>query len=266
MSWKRNGSKPYSRNSVPPQDGSSFQNTESQMPGASKGYRDQSSRKTQMQSQLQRSVEASKQMLYGTFENLIASLEEYERREQNQKGISKPLNRSNIRTPDQRRKNFEDVKSNVETQILLFETQSKACPPEVLTALKEELRHRVLGWTAVRSDIPGLHATDGYIAKVYEILARGKTDHNIPTCKNVTEDVMRDSFQAIINGDHDRQKLDSSFKNDPRKKAAAPDTRHSEMFEEGARRISGAYGRPDLNSCLQCDIQKMQSYGPRDIK
>lgn len=234
----------------------------SQMSGASKDFRDQ----TQMQSQLQRSVEASKQMLYGTFENLIASLEEYEKREQNMKGISKPLNMSNIRRPDQRRKKDEDVKSNVETQILLFETQSKACPPEALTALKEDLRHRILGWTAVRSDIPGLHTTDGYIAKVYEILAKGQTAHNIPTCENVSEDVMRDSFQAIIYGDHDRQKLDSSFKKDPRKKAAAPDIRHSEMFEEGARRISGAYGRPDLNFCLQRDVQKMQSYGPRDMK
>jgi hypothetical protein len=67
----------------------------------------------------------------------------------------------------------------VECQLLLFETQTKACPPEVLAALREELKNRTLGWSAVRAEmnLKEIHQTDLYITKLYEILAKGGTFH-----------------------------------------------------------------------------------------
>lgn len=240
----------------------------SHMVGASRSSRGERFSQSLMQGQLQRSTEASKQMLYGTFGNLVASLEEFEQRELKEKGISKRLSRSNIAIPDQRHKKFADVKSNVETQILLFETQSKACPPEVRAALLEDLKRKTIAWAAVRSEkgLPENQETDRYISKVYEILAKGRTDHDIPSSKGISEGVMRDSFQAITYGDHDRQELDRSFKRDPHKKARAPDTRHSEMYDEAAKRISRALGGSGLESYLQDDIRRMRDYGPSDLK
>jgi hypothetical protein len=78
---------------------------------------------------------------------------------------------------------YQKVKSNVETQILLFEAQSKACPPEVRAALLEDLKRKTIAWAAVRSEkgLPENQETDRYISKVYEILAKGRTDHDIPS-------------------------------------------------------------------------------------
>lgn len=234
-----------------------------QMAGASRSHWH-----SQIQCQLQRSTEASKQMLYGTFGNLIASLEEFEKRELKDYGTSKKLSTSNIAIPDQRHKQNADVKSIVETQILLFETQSKACPPDVRDALLEDLKRKTIAWTAVRSEqgLPENQETDRYISKVYEILAMGRTSHEVPSSKGITEGVMRDSFQAIIYGNHDRQELDRSFKRDRHKKARAPDTRHSGMYDEAAKRISRAGGRSDLESYLQDDIQRLRYNVPSNLQ
>ncbi|XP_053390661.1 uncharacterized protein LOC128553506 [Mercenaria mercenaria] len=236
--------------------------------GSFRYYQESSERQTQVQGQLQRPVEASKQMLYGTFGNLIAILEEFEQRELKEKGMQSSLRRSNIPIPYQGKKRYDDVKSNVETQLLLFETQSKACPPEVRAALLEELKRKTLSWAAVREEmrLPDNQDTDRYISKLYEILAKGKTDHKVPSRQGLTEHVMRDSFQAIIYGDHDRKMLDQAFRGDPNKQATAPHTRHSEMFDEAARRISRARGSSDLDANLQEDVRRMREYGPSDLK
>jgi hypothetical protein len=67
----------------------------------------------------------------------------------------------------------------VECQLFLFETQTKACPPEVLAALREELKSRTLGWSAVRAEmgLNEIHQTDRYLAQLYEILVKGGTFH-----------------------------------------------------------------------------------------
>ncbi|XP_060584564.1 uncharacterized protein LOC132740638 [Ruditapes philippinarum] len=119
MSWRKDedlACKPYSRHSQrhpsPYYENDSPGYYESHMAGASRSFRGASLSQSQMQGQLQRSTEASKQMLYGTFGNLIASLEEFEQRELKEQRTSKSLSRSNIAIPDQRHKNFEDVSLN----------------------------------------------------------------------------------------------------------------------------------------------------------
>ena len=71
------------------------------------------------------------------------------------------------------------IKSNVECQLLIFEKQTKACPPEALAEVHEDLRHRTIAWSAVRSEkgIQYNQQTDMYIMKLYEILAKGGTSH-----------------------------------------------------------------------------------------
>ncbi|XP_053395216.1 uncharacterized protein LOC128555769 [Mercenaria mercenaria] len=222
---------------------------------------------TQDQMQLQRPAEASKQMLYGTFSNLLTTLEEFEERELDRKGMQHRFRRSHISIPDQRHKRYEDVKCNVETQLLLFETQTKACPTKVREALHEELKRRTLGWVAVRAElsIQNIQETDRYIAKLYEILVKGRTDHKEPSGR-VTEGAMRETFQAFLYGDHDREMLDRSFRNDRDKKAKAPDTRQGEMLEEGAKRISRAYGNSGLDENLRQDLEMFTNYGPGSLR
>lgn len=222
----------------------------------------------QKQQQLQRSVEASKQMLYGVFGNVITMLEEYEQRELAQFKMQHNMPKSEIYIPDQRHKTFDDIKSNVEVQLLLFETQTKACPPEALAEIHEELKRRTLAWSAVREEmrIRDIHQTDYYIAKLYEILAKGGTFHQPINNEGVTEGVMKEGFQAMIYGEHDRAVLDREFKTNPDKEAVGPVTRSSEMIHEGANRISRARGDQDLDRFLKEDIHRIERNGPEDIK
>ena len=71
------------------------------------------------------------------------------------------------------------IKSNVECQLLIFEKQTTFCPPGALAEVREELRHRTLAWSAVRSEkgIQDIQQTDMYIMKLYKILAKGETSH-----------------------------------------------------------------------------------------
>lgn len=222
----------------------------------------------QIELQLQRSLEASKQMLYGVFGNVITMLEEFERRELQQFKIQHTIPHSEIFIPDQRHKTFVDIKSNVECQLLIFETQTKACPPEVLAALREELKNRTLGWSAVRAEmgLKEIHQTDLYIAQLYEILAKGGTFHQPFNSDNVTEQTMKDGFQAMIYGEHDRAHLDKEFKENPDKGATGPKTRRSEMIKEGADRMSRARGDKFLDKSLKEDVMKYESYGPENLK
>ncbi|XP_053390660.1 uncharacterized protein LOC128553505 [Mercenaria mercenaria] len=222
----------------------------------------------QRQHQLQRSVEASKQMLYGVFGNVITILEEYERRELAKYRMEHNMPKSDIYIPDQTHKNFEDIKSNVDTQLLLFETQTKACPPEALAEVLDELKRRTLAWSAVRQEmgIKEIQQTDYYMSKLYEILAKGATNHGPVESQEVTEGVMKESFQAIMYGDHDRAELDREFKNNPDKKATGPNTRSSEMLQDGASRLSRARGNQELDGYLKEDVNKFQGHGPEDLK
>ncbi|XP_052225190.1 uncharacterized protein LOC127840814 [Dreissena polymorpha] len=143
----------------------------------------------QAQRQEQRSLEASKQMVYSVYGNVISILEEYEQRD----SPGKRFARSDIHIPDQSRKGKDDVESIVETQLLLFETQLKACPSEVRNLLGEELKQKTIKWVAVRHG--QTHSkTDKFIAQLYEILAKGRTDHAFHSRPrpDITPEVMRE--------------------------------------------------------------------------
>ena len=68
----------------------------------------------------------------------------------------------------------------MQTQLLLFETQQRACPKEVSASINKELRKKTLHWAAVRHEkkMP-INETDKYICQLYEVLAKGKTKHEI---------------------------------------------------------------------------------------
>lgn len=60
--------------------------------------------------------------------------------------------------------------------------QIKACPRDVLANIRDELKLRTISWAAVRAekDVGGIHKTDYYISQLYEILAKGTTEHTMP--------------------------------------------------------------------------------------
>lgn len=218
-------------------------------------------RQTQSQKLLQRSAEASKQMVFGVFGNVIRILEEFERRENEMIGQQLAMTQSNIPIPNQRDKSFEDIESIVTTQILLFEAQTKACRPEVLAEIKDELRRLTINWAAVRDEkgVQGVHKTDFYLAKLYEVLVKGSTQHATPDSSCVDQQVMKDNFPLIMSGMHQKNQLDEQFRRDENLTAKAPETRTSEMSLDGAKRIAEAHGSTDMNAYLQQDLANIQS-------
>lgn len=222
----------------------------------------------QKQKQLQRSLEASKHMLYGVFGNVITMLEEFEKHELKKKKMEKKMPQSKFFIPDQSHKSFDDIKCNVEVQLLLFETLTKACPREALDEVHEEIRRRTLAWSAVREEmgIAEIQHTDHYVFKLYEILAKGKTTHETYERKEVKEETIRKGFGAFLKGNHERETVDACYKKNPEKQATAPETRSSEMYMKGANRIFRVNEDKTLQESLQKDAKMFEDQGPSDYK
>ncbi|XP_052227592.1 uncharacterized protein LOC127842218 [Dreissena polymorpha] len=222
-------------------------------------------KKEVMQMQLQRAAEASKQMLYGVYGNFVSILEEYEARTHKTNA-----GRSKIHLPDQSRKTVEDVQSIVQTQLLLFETQQRACPKEVSASINKELRKKTLHWAAVRHEkkMP-INETDKYICQLYEVLAKGKTKHEIleKPREHVSAETIRENVQHIFKGKHDAMEVDQQFKNDDKKKATSPETRRSgldDAYHFGVLRMADA--RPELAAILTDDLAEFKKEGIEDMK
>ncbi|WAR20304.1 hypothetical protein MAR_002142 [Mya arenaria] len=226
-----------------------------------------SPRHAQAQEMLLRQKEASKQMLYGVFGNVITILEEHEKRTS---AIGKgKMKQSDIHIPDQSWKTNEDVKANVETQLLLFQTQSKFCPEEVRLSVNDELRLKTIAWFGVREDSKlDIGETDEFACRLYEILVKGATQHDILDRPRspVTEKTMRETLPGILRGKHDARELDDSFKKDKNKKAETPKTRQAEVddaYMMGLSRIERT--EPKLKKFLDEDFSLIQYMGPKSI-
>ncbi|XP_052227129.1 uncharacterized protein LOC127841965 isoform X2 [Dreissena polymorpha] len=217
------------------------------------------------QMQIRRSKEASKQMLFGVFSNAMAILEQFETRE----SPHKTLEKSFLYIPDQRGKSDEDIRSILETQILLFETQTKSCPAHVKAEVAEELRRKLLDWMAIRADNDcNIADTDRFAAKMYEILATGHTTHafhNRPSRPHSAATI-RESMPHILGGLHSARQLDEDFRTHEAKKAMSPDTRRSRSgnaIKAGAKRILRC--NHALESQLATDVQLFEG-GSFDMK
>ncbi|XP_052768400.1 uncharacterized protein LOC128208816 [Mya arenaria] len=223
------------------------------------------SQQIQKQDQLQRSAEASKQMLFAVFGNVLSILEEHEKRTSVRR-----LPKSDIELPDQSWKTDEDVKTNVETQLLLFQTQSKACPKEVREEVNLELRKKTLEWAAVRAEegVP-LEEADEFICQLYEILATGKAEHSILEHKTseVSAETIKDTLPKLFKGKYQATILDEAFKHDQKRKAESPKIRtidDGEAFKIGAERM--VKQRHSLKRFLLGDLEEFVKEGPSNLR
>ncbi|KAH3783618.1 uncharacterized protein LOC127841966 [Dreissena polymorpha] len=231
-------------------------------PGESHVHQDH---KAQAMIQMQRAAEASKQLLYGVYGNFISILEEYEARTHEAKA-----RRSKIPIPDQSRKNVDDVQSIVQTQLLLFETQQRACPKAISQSVNKELRQRTLHWVAVRDEHKMPYSdTDRYICQLYEVLAKGKTKHEIldQPRESVSEETIKKNVQYIFKGKHEAMEIDQEFKKDDKKKATSPETRRSgldDAYTRGAHRMTQVM--PELVAVLEEDLKEFEGDGIEDTE
>ncbi|XP_052227379.1 dentin sialophosphoprotein-like isoform X4 [Dreissena polymorpha] len=187
----------------------------------------------QMTKKMQRHAEASKDMLFRVFENVIKIIEEYENRIDEQQIPS-----SHIQIPDKPNRTDDDVRIIVEAQLLVFEFHKNSCPPEVTDDVIKMLRENVIMWAAVR-DCP-TSCTDKYIAKLYEILVSGKTDHAVidKLGERVSASTIQKTLPLIMKGKGISMQLDASYENNPDKKAEHPKIRQTgNPLEKGAERI-----------------------------
>ncbi|XP_052227396.1 uncharacterized protein LOC127842109 isoform X1 [Dreissena polymorpha] len=212
------------------------------------------------QTQLRRSKEASKQMLYAVFSNAMAILEQFETRE----SPSKNLQKSFLYIPDQRGKSDEDIRSILETQVLLFETQAKSCPSYVRAEVGSELRRKVLEWMAVRADKDcNIEDTDMFAAQMYEVLVTGRTTHAFHSRTSFRRPhsaaTIRESMPHILGGLHSARQLDEDFRTHEEKKAVRPETRRSSSrkpIKAGAKRI--LHCKPALKTQLEDDVEQFE--------
>lgn len=202
------------------------------------------------QEQSFRSAQASTQMVYEVYGNVISILEEFEAREIAGKVSTRnrSLPRSDIYIPDQSHKANQDIERILQTQLLVFQTHLfSACRPEVRNKVVDELKEATKRWIAVRNDKHVKNSkTDEYAAQLYEILLKGKTIH--PQVFSQRPDIDERNLQIAAHqyfeGDHRRAQLDLDFARNPSKKASMPPVRWGSSSESGIERIYDQ--RPDL--------------------
>ncbi|KAH3842807.1 uncharacterized protein LOC127876558 [Dreissena polymorpha] len=222
----------------------------------------------QRQDQIQRSLEASKQMLFSVYGNLVAIVEEFERRED--VGQKTKLPKSNIYMPDQTRKSDEDVQAVLETQLILFQQQAAACPPGVMQTARDDMKKKTLEWAAVRSEHKHDYtAADSYIGQLYEILSQGKTHHSFydKPSPEIDARTIQDNMPYIMSGKHDAAMLDKDFKQNGEKRAVMPDIRQATLdhaYRRGADRIVNM--KPDLRTILMADVERFERDAPANIR
>ncbi|XP_052225794.1 uncharacterized protein LOC127841181 isoform X7 [Dreissena polymorpha] len=208
---------------------------------------------TQKQDRLARQMEASKELLYRVYENVIGTLEEFERR-CNKRHTKQKLVVSEIDFPDQSDKSDRDVKANMDVQLLLFEEHRKSCPPEFTKKINGELRMKTIYWAAARGEM-GLDETDEYTTNLYEILVKDKTHHAVldQPRKPVEHKTMRDTLQFIMKGNAKAMEIECEYQTDPDKMAKDPKTRKTKIRPYvGAKRICRC--KPGLQPYLDQDV------------
>ncbi|CAC5389873.1 unnamed protein product [Mytilus coruscus] len=182
--------------------------------------------------QLQRSTEASKQMLYEVYANTIGILEEFEKRELSENSDNVPIQRSHIQIPDQSKKGKVDVQAILQTQILILEIQMKTCVPSIRELASEELRETTLKWEAVREKNKiDMSSTDYFAGQIFQIVSKQGTIHPLTfdqspeTIPNVT----MDNMEQVLIQQFRIPAIDEEFSNGT-KNAMVPDTRTEDIY------------------------------------
>lgn len=218
----------------------------------SEGQSQENHSQTQKQAYMQqlRSTEASAQMVYEVYGNVIAILEEVEQRELKSKSHPKQLHRSEIYLPNQSHKQDKDVTTILEAQLLLLQSQMRTCRLEIRDKVREQLLDSTLQWTAERHDqqLPTDHLTDHYAAQLIEILSTGSTNHpdKFRQSPGDVRGVTQKDMEYVIGAQHKTAELDRLFE-DPTQKAKIPRIRSGDV-RKGAERIRST--RSDLKPHL----------------
>lgn len=204
-------------------------------------YRDNRSKQQQQQAlmQSQRSAEASAQMVYEVFGNVIAILEEVEQRELKTKSFRQQLPRSEIYLPSQSHKQDKDVTTILEAQLLLLESQLKTCRSEIRNKVKDDLLKQTYQWNGERQDhkLPNDHRTDHYVTKLVEIITDGSTSHpdKFRQSPGDIKGVTQKDMEHVLGAQHKIVQLDRQFE-DPTRKAQPPRIRYGDV-RKGAERV-----------------------------
>lgn len=190
------------------------------------------------QLEMQRSVEASKQMVYEGFENTIAILEEFEERENRNKRIMTHIQRSPVNMPDQSKKTDYDIKTILEAQILLLEFQMKTCDATIRNDVSNDLQHKTLQWIASREALNIQQGqTDKFTAQVYDVASQKETQHpeKFYRSPHSIENVTMKHLETTVSEQFRISVMDREY-GDNQKKATIPTTRTGDI-DLGIRRL-----------------------------
>lgn len=222
--------------------------------------------KQRQQILLQRPKEASKQMVYDVFGNVIGILEEFERREMIRHNLPLDVQKSKIDISPQDYKQDEDIRAILQTQMVSFENIIHFCPTDIFSEMVEELRFKVIGWAAVREEyfmrmkLTFDSETDYFLAKMYELLVTGRTDHEPLKSEPFTAETMLSGVQAYMKGQNKTFKLEEKFKRDPESRSKAPNIRTNEILRKGIQRLLRMEKGHDLQKQLKEDQTQATLY------
>ncbi|VDI49330.1 Hypothetical predicted protein [Mytilus galloprovincialis] len=208
---------------------------------------------TQAHQQIFRNAQASKQMVYEVFKNVIGTLEEFESRTAGKNTAKLPRSIEKKEAFALRTKN--DIRGQLETQLFLFQSQLQSCDTSILEDVKGDLLDCTVKWMSSRANkkVP-MNDTDRFAGKLAEILTEGLTSHPeaFKQSPGSIPNIGQEELQHVFSAQYETRELDNAFRNNPDKQAIAPEARACVDTEEGAQRLQ------DVNPNLTVFLSKYQ--------
>ncbi|XP_076082415.1 uncharacterized protein LOC143053494 [Mytilus galloprovincialis] len=194
--------------------------------------------KTQAEEQIFRNAQASKQMVYEVYKNVVGTLEEFESRIADKK--TKQLQRSMEIKPEFALRTNKEIQRQLETQIFILEDQLHTCDISIREEVKQDLQHLTIQWIGHREEekVPKNDA-DTFAGKLFEILSKGSTSHPAEFLQSPGSipNIEPGHIQQVLNAQHKANMFDKKFRKSANKVAIIPEVRHCVDLYKGEKRL-----------------------------
>ncbi|VDI12578.1 Hypothetical predicted protein [Mytilus galloprovincialis] len=203
--------------------------------------------RTQAEQQIFRDAQASKQMVYEVYTNVVGTLEEFESRIADK--TTSQLQRSMGIKPEFEVRTNNEIKRQLETQIFLLQHQLHTCDSSIRSEVKKDLQDRTIQWIGHREEarVPTNDA-DIFAGKLFEILSKGSTSHPAEFLQSPGSipNIGTGHIQQVLNAQHKVKMFDEKFRESANKVAIIPEVRHCVDPYKGAKRLRKVNPDADL--------------------
>ncbi|XP_078541511.1 uncharacterized protein LOC144826926 [Lissotriton helveticus] len=212
------------------------------------------------QEQLQRSIQASQQMLFDGLAVSIGMIEELEHLQHEDDGRMRKSSYPTMGYTPLHARNVPEALSKIEASLATLGAQLKFAPPDASAQAKTKMLEAVLLWLGTRAScVKGITEVDHYAVNILELLFFGDiTIHRqmrearMRHPEKLDEQSISNVVSWISKGRAYSEEVDKNFKEDTQKAAVLSNLRNEGTFQDGIMRAK------KLNPALEQIFEKFK--------